>query len=261
MKQIKLYQIDTFTKSPFKGNPAGVCPLDEWLSDEIMQCIAFENNLPETAFYVNKGSFFEIRWFSPTVEVDLCGHATLASAFVEFKRNKDKTGVVTFYSKSGKLSVSKKEDLLTLDFPIDEFSKINITKELTAPFNFNPIEAYRGSTDIMLVFSNEREIKNMKPILSEVAEIKGRGVIVTARGEEFDFVSRFFAPQSGINEDPVTGSAHTTLIPYWSNILEKKVMKARQLSKRGGELLCELDKGRVKISGNAILYMEGSIIL
>ncbi len=261
MEQIKLYQIDTFTKNPFKGNPAGVCPLEEWLTDETMQNIAFENNLPETAFYVKKGSLLEIRWFSPTVEVDLCGHATLACAFVEFERSKVKTDTIIFHSKSGELSVRRKDNLLTLDFPVDEFSKINLTTELTTPFNYNPIEAYKGSTDIMLVFSNEEEIENMKPILAEVAKINARGVIVTARGKEFDFVSRFFAPQSGINEDPVTGSAHTALIPYWSNVLGKKVMKAWQLSERGGELLCELDGDRVKISGNAVLYMEGNILV
>jgi len=261
MKTIEFYQIDTFTDELFKGNPAGVCPLDEWIDESIMQSIAYENNLSETAFYVKSGKTFEIRWFTATTEVDLCGHATLASAFVEFNIKKNTDEKIIFNSKSGELSVSKAKNLLSLNFPMDKYTKIDLCTELTAPFKIKPIEAYKGGSDIMLVFENEEDIKDMLPSLEKIKNIKARGVTVTAKGGISDFVSRFFGPQSGINEDPVTGSIHTYLTPYWSKILQKTSMTAFQLSQRGGILNCKQNKDRVQISGNAILYLKGEITI
>ena len=261
MRKIEFYQIDTFTNKLFKGNPAGVCPLKKWIDTEIMQSIAFENNLSETTFYVQSENKFEIRWFTPTTEVDLCGHATLAAAFVEFYCKKNKSENIIFNSRSGELSVSKTNDLLTLDFPADNYVKISLTDELLAPFKIHPIEAYEAGADIMLVFENEQIIKNMNPILEEIKKIKARGITVTSKGINSDFVSRFFGPQSGINEDPVTGSTHTYLTPYWSKILKKTTLKGIQLSKRGGTLICKQNGKRVEISGNAKLYLEGSLTI
>ena len=261
MKELTMYQVDAFTNSLFKGNPAAVCPLTEWISEETMQSIASENNLSETAFFVKKEDFYEIRWFTPVAEVDLCGHATLASAFVLFFMDNIPQDKIIFKAKKHELSVIKNVNIMTLDFPSNTLSKIDITDDLIEPFNFKPIEAYKASNDILLVFSNEEEIKNLKPNFTKISNINTRGIIVTAKGENCDFVSRFFAPKFGINEDPVTGSAHTTLIPYWSKILGKKKMTAKQLSKRGGDLLCEFHEDRVKIAGEAVLYMEGKIKL
>ncbi len=259
MKAIKFYQIDTFTNELFKGNPAGVCPLDEWIDVKLMQSIAFENNLSETAFYVKSKDKFEIRWFTPTTEVDLCGHATLASAFVELSIKENPNDQITFVSKSGDLLVSTKDDLLTLDFPTEEYSKIDLNNDLTAPFQIKPLEAYKGGSDIMLVFENEKTIKEMIPSLNKISQIQARGVTVTAKGDSCDFVSRFFGPQSGINEDPVTGSTHTYLTPYWSKKLNKDSMVAIQLSERGGTLNCKQKGKRIKITGNAMLYLAGEI--
>lgn len=261
MKKLEFYQIDTFTDELFKGNPAGVCPLTEWLDKDVMQAIAFENNLSETAFYVKTGNTFEIRWFTTTTEVDLCGHATLASAYVEFNIKKNTNKKIIFNSKSGELSVSKKNDLLSLDFPVDKYSEINLNSEFTEPFKIKPLKAYKAGSDIMLVFESETTIKNMNPSLEKIKQINSRGITVTSKGNSSDFVSRFFGPQSGIDEDPVTGSTHTYLTPYWSKILRKKSMKALQLSKRGGMLTCKLNEERVEISGNAILYLEGKITI
>ncbi len=261
MKTIEFYQINTFNNKLCKGNPAGVCPLDEWIDEKVMQSIAFENNLSETAFYVKYDDKFEIRWFTPTTEVDLCGHATLASAFVEFNIKGNLNDQITFNSKRGDLLVSIKNDLLTLDFPKDEYNKIDISHDLTAAFKTRPLEAYKGSSDIMLVFENETDIREMIPSLDKISQIKARGITVTAKGDSSDFVSRFFAPQSGINEDPVTGSAHTYLTPYWSKRLNKNTMIALQLSQRGGILKCKQNKKRVEISGNATLYLDGKITI
>jgi len=261
MKKLEFYQVDTFTNELFKGNPAGVCPLDEWINEEIMQSIAFENNLSETAFYVKLANTFEIRWFTPTMEVDLCGHATLASAFVEFNIKKNINEKILFDSKSGALFVSKVNDVLSLDFPVEKYSKINLDLELTKLFEIKPLEAYKAGPDIMLVFENETIIKNITPSLEKIKRINARGVTITARGDSSDFVSRFFGPQSGVNEDPVTGSIHTYLTPYWSKQLKKDSMKAFQLSQRGGVLNCKKNDERVEISGNAVLYLEGKIII
>lgn len=261
MKQ-KIYQVDAFTAEVFGGNSAAVCPLDKWLSDELLQKIAMENNLAETAFYVKKDDLYEIRWFTPTVEVDLCGHATLAAAFVLFN-NEGHTGneIIFFSHRSGKLNVTKQGDHLTLNFPTDVFEKVELNDSLTAGFNIKAKEAYKGKTDHMLVFETEEEIKTVIPDLEKIAKMNGRGVIITAKGNTVDFVSRFFAPQSGINEDPVTGSAHTTLTPYWSNKLNKTELSAIQLSDRKGYLKCKYLNDRVEIGGQAKLYLIGEIFV
>jgi PhzF family phenazine biosynthesis protein len=260
--KIKLYQVDAFTDRLFSGNPAAVCPLQRWLRDEVLQNIAMENNLAETAFYVKKDDVFEIRWFTPTVEVDLCGHATLASAFVLFNYENYNSDEIEFFSpRSGKLVVSKNGDALTLNFPADDFSKTPLTPELIACFDVAPIEAYKGKTDYMLVFENQYQIENIVPRLDLIAQIPARGFMVTAKGNEADFVSRFFGPRSGINEDPVTGSAHTTLTPYWYARTGKTELTAIQLSPRRGHLTCTYLHDRVAISGQARMYLEGEIEL
>lgn len=257
---LKIYQIDAFTDEVFGGNPAAVCPLDEWLDDELLQQIAMENNLAETAFYVKKGEGYEIRWFTPTVEVDLCGHATLAAAYVLLTFENHEGETVRFHSpRSGALPVTRNGELLTLNFPADVFKEVPVTEELLRCFDIKPKEAYRGKTDYMLVFETKAEIKQLVPNMAQISQLDGRGVIVTAKGDDVDFVSRFFAPQSGIDEDPVTGSAHTTLTPYWAAELRKNELTARQISARGGELMCRFLGERVEISGKATLYMKGDI--
>jgi PhzF family phenazine biosynthesis protein len=261
MKQ-KIYQVDAFTSELFSGNPAAVCPLSQWLSDELMQKIAEENNLAETAFYVKQEDHYQLRWFTPAVEVDLCGHATLAAAYVLFNHENHRGDIIRFHSpRSGELTVSKEGDLLTMDFPADELTQTGLSEELIAGFDIRPGLAFKGKTDYMLVFGNESDIRIMKPDLEHIRKLGGRGVIVTARGDKVDFVSRFFAPQSGINEDPVTGSAHTTLTPYWSGETGKTEMTAMQLSRRKGYLQCRYLGERVEISGKAQLYLTGEINL
>jgi PhzF family phenazine biosynthesis protein len=258
--KLQIYQVDAFTKKVFGGNPAAVCPLDEWLTDEQMQKIAMENNLAETAFFVYKKDQFEIRWFTPAIEVDLCGHATLAAAHILFDHLHHEGNIIRFFShRSGELIVTKNEDQLTLNFPTDTYEKIEMPVFISACFQMDPIEAYKGKTDFMFVFKNETEIKNIQPDLKQIQTLGGRGAIVTAKGDAADFVSRFFAPQSGIDEDPVTGSAHTTLTPYWSKKLGKDALSALQLSARKGELQCKYLGERVEISGNAVTYLVGEI--
>src|SRR5690349_7231413 len=202
--KLKIYQLDAFTDKIFSGNPAAVCPLNEWLPDDVMQNIAMENNLAETAFFVKRNDQYDIRWFTPAVEVDLCGHATLASAAVLYNFEKYAGDVITFFSpRSGVLTVSRSGDILTLDFPSDKIERVDMSPQLIACFNSQPVEAYRGKTDYMLVFNNEEEIRKLVPDLPAISRIKSRGIIVTAPGAEVDFVSRFFAPQSGVDEDPV----------------------------------------------------------
>jgi PhzF family phenazine biosynthesis protein len=256
---IRLFQIDAFTDRVFGGNPAAVCPLDEWLPDTLMQQIAMENNLAETAFYVRTNDHFDIRWFTPEVEVDLCGHATLAAAFVIFNSGHFVGPVIEFGSRSGRLRATRNGDFMTLDFPADSPVVSSAPEGLVEALGVPPLEIYKGKTDYMLVYSAAGQIENMKPNMLRVADIDARGIIVTAPGDDVDFVSRFFAPQSGIPEDPVTGSAHTTLTPYWAERLGRKELRARQLSKRGGRLRCRLAGDRVEISGQARAYMTGEI--
>jgi PhzF family phenazine biosynthesis protein len=258
----KIYQVDAFAQSVFSGNPAAVCPLEKWLSEELLQKIAMENNLAETAFYVRQGDEFHIRWFTPTVEVDLCGHATLAAAHVLFNYENFQGELIQFYShRSGPLTVTRKADLLTLNFPTDVYEELPLTDDLTQCFPVKAKQAFKGKTDYLLVLNSESEIRTLVPDLEKIAKLKGRGIIVTAKGDEVDFVSRFFAPQSGINEDPVTGSAHTTLTPYWAKQLGKNELSAIQLSERKGYLTCKYLNDRVEISGQAKLYLKGQIFI
>jgi PhzF family phenazine biosynthesis protein len=260
MKQ-KIYKVDAFADKVFTGNPAGVCPLESWLPSETMKNIAMENNLSETAFYVKTGDSYHLRWFTPLVEVDLCGHATLATAHVLFNHENHEGDIIRFESRSGILTVEKNRDLLTLDFPADKAEEIKITKDILDAFSEKPVKAYRGKSDVMLVYENEEQISNMDFDIKKIAEIPARGVIITARGHICDFVSRFFAPQSGVNEDPVTGSAHTLLAPYWSELLGRKELNAVQLSARRGFLKCADLGSRIKISGYAKTYLIGEIFI
>ena len=258
----KIYQIDAFTDRVFQGNPAAVCPLGSWLSDEILQNIAMENNLSETAFYVKHGSKFQIRWFTPSCEVDLCGHATLATAYVLFSFENFNEKVLRLDSlRSGELTVTKSGELLTMNFPSDVPDETEMTDELRECFNIEARQAFKGKTDYLLVYDNEDEINTIMPRLDIISGVDCRGIIVTARGNSVDFVSRFFGPQSGVDEDPVTGSAHTTLTPYWAEQLGKKDLSAVQLSKRRGYLNCLLLNDRVEISGKCRLYMTGEIYI
>ena len=258
----KIYQVDAFTPKLFGGNPAAVCILDAWLSDETMQQIASESRLSETAFTVKENEKYTIRWFTPDREVKLCGHATLATAHVLFEHLGYSGGIISFHSPhSGALRVEKTDEGLVLDFPADTIEEIRIPYDVIKTLHVSPVKAYKGKTDFMFVFAGRSEIENMKPDFKLLAEMGGRGVIVTAPGVDVDFVSRFFAPQTGINEDPVTGSAHTTLTPYWADVLGKKKLIARQVSARGGELVCEDLGERVKIAGKAVTYMVGELCI
>jgi PhzF family phenazine biosynthesis protein len=257
--KIKIYQIDAFTDRVFGGNPAAVCPLDSWLPDGLMQQIAMENNLAETSFFVRNEDRFDIRWFTPEVEVDLCGHATLATAFVLFHLHHFAGSIIELNSRSGLLRVLKNGEFLTLDFPSDVPLKATAPTELIEGMGLKPLETYKGKTDYMLVYSSPEAIESLKPDMAKIAMTDARGVIATAPGREVDFVSRFFAPQSGITEDPVTGSAHTTLTPYWAARLGKTDLSAMQLSKRRGRLQCRLAGDRVEISGQARAYMVGEL--
>jgi PhzF family phenazine biosynthesis protein len=261
--KLKIYQVDAFTDQLFSGNPAAVCPLDEWLPGEVMQDIAMENNLSETAFFVRKGDDFLIRWFTPTNEVDLCGHATLATAHVLYNHLGYIGDRIVFHTVyKGSLIVRKEDDGLTMDFPADPPKEIEITPELLACFHNTPVAAFKGSSNFMLVFEKESDITSLGPEFHAISKLPGTGLIATSTGENSDFVSRFFAPQSGISEDPVTGSAHTTLTPYWANELGKKELSAIQLSSRKGFLTCRMKgKDRVEISGKARTYLTGEIVV
>lgn len=258
---MKVYVVDAFTDTIFSGNPAAVCPMSEWLPDELMQMMAFEHNLAETVFIVNEGEHYKIRWFTPETEVPLCGHATLAAAHVLFHHMGHTGDEIVFDSLSGILKVAKNENGLTLNFPINIMKPVEIDEEVKKCFSKQPVEVLTGIMDYMFVYETQEDIENMIPNLAEIAKIDTRGIIITAPGNEVDMVSRFFAPQSGIDEDPVTGSAHTSLTPYWAEKLGKTRLTALQLSERGGKLFCELAGDRVLISGQAVTYMIGDIQL
>ena len=259
--KIPIYQVDAFTETLFGGNPAAVCPLEAWLPEEMMQKIAMENNLAETAFFVRKEDEYTIRWFTPLVEVDLCGHATLASAHVIFNHLGWDRSSIIFMSRSGKLIVTREGDMITLNFPTDVLQLTEPSDILLKSMNVVPLESYSGKTDFMIVLATQKEVELLDPDFELMKKSGGRGVIVTAKGDNVDFVSRFFGPQVGVNEDPVTGSAHTTLTPYWSKKLGKKELTAIQLSKRKGRLWCKDLGERTAISGRAVTYMHGEIIL
>ncbi len=255
---LEIYYVDAFSNNIFGGNPAAVI-FTNLSDDDLMQNIATENNLSETAFINISENENTIRWFSPTKEVDLCGHATLASAFVYFNYINTEKDTIEFKSNGGMLIVNKKENILELDFPKDTFIKTNHEDAVCNAIGLKPTETYKGQINLMAVYENEEEILNLQPDFKKVIDLTGQGLIVTAPGLHHDFVSRYFCPKYGINEDPVTGSAHTTLIPYWSDKLGSKKLLAKQVSIRGGELYCENKHERVLIGGNAVLYMKGNI--
>jgi PhzF family phenazine biosynthesis protein len=256
--KIALYQADAFTANLFEGNPAAVCPLDEWLPDTILQNIALENNLSETAFFVKEEGGYRLRWFTPTTEVDLCGHATLASAHILFNEMGYSKPEIVFSSNSGPLKVRQRENLLVMDFPVTIGEKVVPTDPLRSALGIDSGEVLRA-TDYMVVLKNKQEVLDLVPDFTLLEKVKTRGVIVTAPDREYDFVSRFFAPAVGIKEDPVTGSAHTMLAPYWAEQLGKKELQARQVSKRGGTVFCRYLGERVEIAGEAVTYLNGTI--
>ncbi len=261
--QLPIYIVDAFTTRLFGGNPAAVCPLMEWLPDEVMQQLAAENNLSETAFFVPEGEGFRIRWFTPTVEVNLCGHATLATAHILYTELGYDKEIVTFYSLSGELKVKKVNDkVFQLDFPACEPEPFTsapaaLFEALNVPHSY---PAFTTSFDVMVVLSSQQELEELTPDFALLATIKARGVICTAKGTDSDIVARCFYPQSGINEDPVTGSAHTIMVPYWAKVLHQTSMQSIQLSARKGYLGCELNGDRVLMSGSAVTYLKGTFI-
>ena len=256
-----IYQIDAFAEKIFEGNPAAVVPLENWLPDNVMQKIALENNLSETAFFVQVENGFHIRWFTPLAEVDLCGHATLATAHVLYNHLAYNVNEINFQSRSGILKVKKEKDLIILNFPASKITETEIPKNLKSAFHIQPKNCLKGRDDLMLVFEHEEDIIKLKPDFQKISESKTRGIIVTAKSNQYDFVSRFFAPAVGVNEDPVTGSAHTMLIPFWSEKLGKTELVARQVSARGGILHCKNIGDRVEIGGKAVTYMTGKIMI
>ena len=262
MERIKIFQVDAFTNNLFSGNPAAVCLLDNWLPDEVMQSIALENNLSETAFLIKKKDKFFLRWFTPKVEIDLCGHATLASAHIIYSELQYKFDYIKFYIKSGDvLTVNRNDNLLIMNFPAYEPKIVGHSlEELYHAFGVKPT-LFLYCKYGLVVFNNEEEIIKIVPNLNVIEKLSYNGIIVTAPGENVDFVSRFFAPKFGIPEDPVTGGAHCELIPYWSKRLNKQNMIAKQLSKRGGVIHCSYLGDRVTIGGEATTYMQGELLM
>lgn len=259
--KIKIYQVDAFTADVFKGNPAAVCPLEEWPDDHILQGIAQENNLSETAFIVKEASHYALRWFTPKTEVDLCGHATLATAYVVFSFLESSLNEVIFSTKSGLLTVYMEDDLLAMIFPSRPPESCPVPELLIRGLGRTPQHVLRSQRDYMAVFRNQQEIEELAPSMPDLEQLDALGTIVTASGNSADFVSRFFAPGAGIPEDPVTGSSHCTLIPYWADRCNKKNLYAQQLSARGGELFCEDRGDKVKIAGKAVRYLEGVLFV
>ena len=256
--ELDIFQVDAFASRPFEGNPAAVCPLDKWLPDELMQSIAMENNLSETAFFVPEDGGYSIRWFTPATEVDLCGHATLASAWVLYRQLGFDGGTIRFSSKSGPLEVSQDGDLLVLDFPAQPPEHCATPPGLSEALGAEPTECLQR-IDLMAVFDEPGTIHGLSPDTTQLVDLGVRGVIVTSPDADYDFISRFFAPACGVPEDPVTGSAHTKLAPYWAARLGKQKLRARQVSHRGGDVFCTLDGDRVLIAGRAVGFMQGSI--
>ena len=256
--KLNIFQVDAFTSTPFRGNPAAVVPLTEWLPEETMLAIAAENNLAETAFFVKNGDGFDLRWFTPTVEIDLCGHATVASAFVLFNKLGFAEPVIRFQTKSGELRVTRYGGRFVLDFPSRPAVECEPPAGLVEALGAKPQKVLK-SRDYLAIYGSESEILALRPDFRAISQLDVHAVIVSAPGDNSDFASRFFAPAVGVDEDPVTGSAHCTLIPYWADVLGKNELFARQVSARGGELYCKLEVDRVKIGGNAVLYLKGEI--
>lgn len=257
--KLNLYQVDAFTNRIFGGNPAAICPLKEWLPTELMQKIALENNLSETAFFVPQDNGFHIRWFTPAVEVDLCGHATLATGHVLFQHLGFEDNLINFKSRSGHLSIKKEGENYVLDFPKDNLKKVEPPSEIKNSLNLEIKACYEGREDFLVLVDSLSQVEKVSPDFGILKKLNARGVIVTAKGNEVDFVSRCFFPAFGIDEDPVTGSAHTTLTPFWAEQLNKSVMTAKQISARGGDLICKLNGDRVEIGGRARTYLIGEI--
>ena len=261
-KKQTLYQIDAFTDKIFSGNPAAVVPLDNWISEKYMQSIAMENNLSETAFIVKENKNYSIRWYTPNGEVDLCGHATLASAFTIFNYLEPNLQDIEFISKSGLLTVTKNKNELIMNFPKDIYKSFSKGRaKIQKIIGLNPQNILKGKDDILVILSSQSEVEKLKPNFELLTRLDCRGLVVSAKGEKYDFVSRCFYPKYGVDEDPVTGSAHCLLAPYWSEVLSEKKMSAYQLSYRGGKLICEVEKNRVKLSGTCAPYMIGEIRL
>jgi len=258
--ELAIYQIDAFADAVFKGNPAAVCPLDKWLPDEILQSIAEENNLSETAFFVREAEHYHIRWFTPVTEVSLCGHATLASAYVLFNILQYKENQIRFMSKSGELKVTKRDEQYELDFPAIKCTKSSVSTLLIEGLGKEPLEVFESDSYIA-VFNEQSDIEELNPDFNALKKLELERIIVTSPGKQSDFVSRFFAPKKGIDEDPVTGSAHCVLTPFWAKRLGKNQLSAMQLSKRCGKLQCELKGDRILIAGKAIKIMEGKVYL
>ena len=258
--KLTMYQVDAFASSTFSGNPAAIIALDCWPSDSLLQAIASENNLSETAYIIDRGERFEIRWFTPTREVDLCGHATLAAAFVVFECLAKSDSALRFQSRSGELIVARHGAGFVMDFPAERALPGDVADAVFLALGARPRETWSASYD-MLVFDHESDIRQLKPDFSALGQASSKALIVTAPGQQVDFVSRFFAPTHGINEDPVTGSAHTILTPYWAERLGKTCLQARQISPRGGDIGCQHRGERVSLTGTCVLYMEASILL
>lgn len=258
---LEFHQVDAFTDQPFRGNPAAVYRLESWPADELLQRIAAEHNLSETAFVVREGDTWRIRWFTPRVEVPLCGHATLAAAHILFDIHGETGDRLEFISQSGRLRVFREQNgLLALDFPALVPSELGVTPELERALRVSPVDAL-AADKLLVLLESEQAVRDCAPDLAAIARLPWQGVIVTARGQEVDFVSRFFAPAVGVAEDPVTGSAHCSLIPYWSRRLAKRMLTAQQLSARGGQLWCRLDGDRVSIAGRAVTVFSGRLLL
>ncbi|MEF8798105.1 MAG: PhzF family phenazine biosynthesis protein [Candidatus Bipolaricaulota bacterium] len=256
--KIPIYQVDAFAEEPFAGNPAAVCPLETWPDDSLLLNIASENNLSETAFFVEREGEYELRWFTPENEVDLCGHATLATAYVIFEELNYEKDLLEFKTQSGELEVYREGNYFSMDFPSRPPEPSDRDESIIAGLGVEPAYVFE-SRDYMAVYESEEQIRSLDPDMSLLKEGAWTGIIATAEGKTVDFVSRFFAPGEGIPEDPVTGSAHCTLVPYWSERLGKKNLKARQVSSRGGKLACQDLGSRVKIKGSAVLFLKGEI--
>ena len=257
--RLQIFQVDAFTDTVFGGNPAAVCPLDSWLDDPTLQAIAYENNLSETAFMVPANGAYALRWFTPLAEVDLCGHATLASAHVVFHHLRPDADSIAFDTRSGRLDVARDEDGLTMDFPALAAEPVETPADLSAGLGAAPVAVF-ADMDYLALFETEAQIRAIAPDMTALTRLdERRGVIVTAPGESADFVSRFFCPRLGVPEDPVTGSAHCMLAPFWAERLGKTTMHAHQVSARGGVVHCTVAGERVRLAGRAVQYLEGTI--
>ncbi|MFT5913123.1 MAG: PhzF family phenazine biosynthesis protein [Paraglaciecola sp.] len=258
--KLPIYQVDAFSNKLFSGNPAAVCPLETWLPAETMQQIAAENNLAETAFFVKNGEHYDLRWFTPAMEVDLCGHATLATAHILFQHLNYVAKEICFQTRVGELTVKRDGDWYTMNFPTDDIKLVESPPEnLLKALNIEPVVIYVGREDYLVIVDSQEVVEQCFPDFKLLASIGGRGVIVSAAGKDVDFVSRGFFPAAGIDEDPVTGSAHTTLVPYWTKQLGKRMMTAQQISQRSGFLKCKYLEERVELSGQAVTYLQGEI--